>query len=505
MSATRGSRISATVVPIIVALAFVAELSLTGCSDAVHGHPSAAAPGAVVDPGAVAPGATAGPRADVDTTPPSRPTESPSESRGAAPVDAAIVTGGTGTPSDQLAANVVTGVEQFWRERFPAEFGRRWINIHAFHAVDPGEPDVPAPCLRRPLDLTDQALYCPRRDIVAWDRDGLVPRLRNTYGDGAVLVALAHEIGHAVQDRLGISAEVQLREPTRYPTILLEGMADCFAGVAVHAAADGKVAKVTLSRADLDRALQALLTFRDPVGVAIGSTAHGDAFDRVSAFLDGYQSGAGTCAAMTVHNQTFTQRGYNSLSDVMQGGDLPLADLLSSMSPDAYGWFGKLAASRGRPWRTPLVSVLAQGRCPTPDVDHQGPVRYCPSSGAVSVSASELRLVQDGFGDYASAELVASRYALATLAALGRPVQGPEAGRTAVCLTGAYTRSLFDRSGGGGFGLSPGDIDEAVQELLAQDLAARDASGRPPSGDLGFERIGQFRTGALGGPSSCGV
>ncbi|MDT7624727.1 MAG: hypothetical protein QOF99_5628, partial [Pseudonocardiales bacterium] len=70
---------------------------------------------------------------------------------------------------------------------------------------------------------------------------------------------------------------------------------------------------------------------------------------------------------------------------------------------------------------------------------------------------------------------------------------------------GAYTRSLLDRNADGGFGLSPGDIDEAVRELLDQDFAARDVTGRPPSGDLGFQRIEQFRAGALGGPAGCGV
>jgi hypothetical protein len=37
--------------------------------------------------------------------------------------------------------------------------------------------------------------------------------------------------------------------------------------------------------------------------------------------------------------------------------------------------------------------------------------------------------------------------------------------------------------------LSPGDTDEAVDELLGQDLAARDVDGRPPAGDLGFDRV----------------
>jgi hypothetical protein len=251
--------------------------------------------------------------------------------------------------------------------------------------------------------------------------------------------------------------------------------------------------------------MRALLSFRDPVGAAVGTTAHGDAFDRASAFLDGYQHDAGTCGAMTVRNQVFTQRGYTSLTDAMQSGDLPLTDLLAGLGPDVDGWFGHLVTSRGRTWRTPLRSLPALRGCATSHLERQGPVRYCASTGAVSTSVPELARVHDGLGDYAGGELLASRYALAALAALGRPAHGPEAGRTAVCLSGAYTRSLFDRSGNGGFGLSPGDIDEAVQELLDHDFAARDAAGQAPAGDLGFERITQFRAGALGGPGECGL
>jgi hypothetical protein len=418
----------------------------------------------------------------------------------------ATVKGGTGTASDRVASDVVAGVEQFWREQFPVQFGRRWVNIRDFEAVDPGNAAVPAPCLHRALDLADQALYCSRLDTVAWDRVGLLPKLHGRYGDGAVLVALAHEIGHAVQDRLGIDAAAQVREPDRYPTILLEAMADCFAGVVVRAAVDGRITTLRMTPADLDRAMRALLSFRDPVGVAISRTAHGDAFDRASAFQDGYRNGAANCAGMTVRNQTFTQRGYTSLSDIMQGGNLTLDQLLTSMAPDANAWFSGLVTSRGGRWRTPLVSVPVVSRCAAPNVTRQGPARYCPGSGAVTTSAADLAKVHDGLGDY--------RYALAALDALGRPVRGDSAGRTAVCLTGAYTRALLDRSTGGtagdtvgqgGFELSPGDVDEAVQELLDQDFAARDASGLAPNGDLGFERIEQFRAGTLGGPERCGI
>jgi hypothetical protein len=189
----------------------------------------------------------------------------------------------------------------------------------------------------------------------------------------------------------------------------------------------------------------------------------------------------------------------------MQNGNLALPDLMNSMTPDANSWFGALVTSRGHSWRSQTVTLAASDRCGTPDLARQGPARYCASDGAVSVSASGLARVHDQIGDYASGVLLASRYALAVLSALGKPVLGPDAGRDAVCLSGAYTHQLFDRVSTPTFGLSPGDLDEAVQELLTQDYAARDASGQAPAGDLGLERIGEFRTGALNGPTSCGI
>ncbi|MDT7591874.1 MAG: hypothetical protein QOH45_1405 [Pseudonocardiales bacterium] len=140
-------------VRIAVGLVVVVGILLTGGSRSVAGGPGAGDTGAM-------------PMAAVRSAP-----DLP-------PAPPATVRGGAGTASDRLAADVVTGVEQFWREQFPVQFGRRWVNIHAFYAVDPGDATVPAPCLRQPSELADQGLFCPRLDVVAWDRTGLLPRLR---------------------------------------------------------------------------------------------------------------------------------------------------------------------------------------------------------------------------------------------------------------------------------------------------------------------------------------
>jgi predicted metalloprotease len=401
------------------------------------------------------------------------------------------VTGGSGSADDRYASAVAQGVERYWRTEFPARFGREWRDLRGFLAADPGESGAPAPCLARSLDLTNQALYCPREDTVVWDRTHLVPELREDYGDAGVVVALAHEIGHAVHARLGVDLDAQQRDPDRYPTILLEHVADCFAGATVRAVADGRIAGLRTDAAGVDGALRALLSFRDPVGQASVKVAHGNAFDRASAFLSGYDTGTATCAGMTVAGTRFTERPYRSAVDESRGGNLDLGALLARLQPDAGRWFAGLAVERGHQWAG--VRLVSGERC----------AGSCPGALTVDASQEQIAAAYRNYGDYAGATVLASRYALAALAAMGRPVVGPTAGRTALCLTGAYTDTLLTRRGG--FGLSPGDLDEAVDELVGDDVAARDADGHAPDGDRGLDRVRWFRAGLLGGPDGCAI
>ena len=68
-------------------------------------------------------------------------------------------------------------------------------------------------------------------------------------------------------------------------------------------------------------------------------------------------------------------------------------------------------------------------------------------------------------------------------------------------MAGAYTGGLL--SADGSFTLSPGDLDEAVEILLAQDWAGRDTAGATDPQQHGYERIALFRKGVLGGPRAC--
>lgn len=402
----------------------------------------------------------------------------------AAPAPARLAIAGSVTRSPDPAADAVKQLQAFWRTTYPQVFGKPWRPIARFVPARRGGPAPP--CVDSVADVKDQAFYCPAADAVAWDADGLIPKLRTTFGDPGVFVVLAHEVGHAVQTRLGVDNALR-RDPQRYPTILLESMADCYAGVAVTG--------LKLDADDRDRALRALVTFRDPLGVDPGDPgAHGNAFDRAGAFQDGADGGARVCAGMTLDNHAFTQRAFGSRADAARGGNLPLSALLDTLGPDAQAWFSTVA---GRP-----LPPLAGADAACADRAAQGPVAYCTADRTVVADRAALTPVSDGIGDYAAGTLVAVRYGFATLDALGRPTTGPAAATAAVCLAGAYTGRLIDPTGGG-FSLSPGDLDEAVGVLLSQDWAGRDSAGAADPADHGYERVDHFRAGVLGGPQSC--
>ncbi len=323
-------------------------------------------------------------------------------------VPIAQVQGATDAPADKVAVAAVSEVLGYWRRAFPEITGQPWTELQGgFYSVDTTDAASPAPpCTQQLGDVVDQAYYCPDQDVVAWDSGRLISGLQRDFGDTAVLVVLAHEIGHAVQNRLGLDA-AQRREPVRYPTVLLEVMADCFAGAAIRDIMDRGGIGLGVDRKELDDALRALITFRDPVGAeAYDPRAHGNAFDRVSAFQDGHGRGAGLCAAMTVDNRVFTQTRFDSAADAAREGNLPLPDLVTALSRDAQQRFGALVSSMGGSYPPVTVTDAAGAACPTADADRQGPVRYCPDDASVAIDTPELtkaacprRLRQRSAGD----------------------------------------------------------------------------------------------------------
>jgi predicted metalloprotease len=417
-------------------------------------------------------------------------------------VDPSFVHNTDGGDIDRLAATVVTDVQQYWTATFPGEFDKNWTDLEGgFYSVDTADAKSKAPpCARRASDVEGNAFYCPTEDVIAWDRAALLPVLKEKFGEAAVMFVLAHEMGHAVQRRTGLTVAKQQANPEDYPTILIEAQADCYAGSFVHWVVEGKADHLKITKDRLDTAMEALVMFRDPVGTEQSDQdAHGDAFDRVSAFQDGYDQGVSLCKDMSVTNRTFTQRGFQSADDAERGGNLEFDSLLATMTDDLGRSFNGIVTGLGKPWTAPTVKTSSSK--PECAQASQGPIAYCDSGEIDVATEGELPKLHKEIGDFATGTILASRFSMAALKALGQPLEGTDTQRAVLCLTGAYTGSMLTRQQG--FTLSPGDLDEAIQVLLRYDYAGRDMTGKALA--TGFDRVALFRKGALQGVKACGV
>ncbi|MFG2471280.1 neutral zinc metallopeptidase [Streptomyces canus] len=173
----------------------------------------------------------------------------------------------------------VNGVDAYWKKHWNEFFTGSYSSPTIYGAYD-GSSAVEPQCGGDPPEANN-AFYCQDgSDFIAWDTH----LMENGYAAGDVYVyfIIAHEWGHAVQQRL----DVRLRE------VFLELQADCIAGAELNGAAqDGTI---LFEEGDADE-----------LGQAIKSTAddfpwnkendHGDVNQRISYFNKGWQGGTEAC------------------------------------------------------------------------------------------------------------------------------------------------------------------------------------------------------------------
>ena len=143
--------------------------------------------------------------------------------------------------------------------------------------------------------------YCPADQKVYIDLsfyDELKQRF-GASGDFAQAYVLAHEIGHHVQNLLGVSGKVSQMQRARPDlanqlSVKLELQADCLAGVWGHSTDQRHI----LEAGDVDKALTAASAIGDDRlqrmagrGVNPDSFTHGSSADRVKWFQAGFNSG----------------------------------------------------------------------------------------------------------------------------------------------------------------------------------------------------------------------
>jgi predicted metalloprotease len=362
---------------------------------------------------------------------------------------------------DEVLATAFAAVERYWTTTFPEVYGGRYRPIAG--GLHPYGPDTePPPCGRTPPPyelIAGNAFYCAEADLIAWDTTELLPDLLEQFGTLAVSAVMAHEVGHAVQQRARVSG----------PTIMLELQADCFAGAWAGTTAP--------EVSELDRAIAGFIPLRDQLGVgADDPQAHGSAFDRIGAFQDGFDDGAARCADYEDGEFTVVDLRFQNEQDFLNQGNAPYDEIDDLVIDDLEDYWASTLSDRfNRMWTSIEDSVRA----------------------ALDDDDRRLRQLYDELGDFAVGTVIAEDYSRAAQerSDLVESVEdGAELLRQADCLTGTWVASAFRHyREDARLALSPGDLDEAVGAFL------RDHD----RGVSGFDRTEAFREGFLGGIDAC--
>jgi predicted metalloprotease len=394
------------------------------------------------------------------------------------------IVGTADTPTDHIAANAISDIQGFWKAEMPAVFHEDYQPVSGgFYSIDPSTASQ-VPCLDSPKKLAGNAFYCPSKDVVVWDRNGLLTQMSQAFGKYAAAMVLAHEWGHAIQAR------------TSYPgdqTILVESQADCYAGAFTAYAFAGHAPHFHIGVAELDRALAGYLTFADPIGADQDDpNAHGNGFDRVTAFQEGFDHDAAYCASSANFGpgRQFTELPFTRNDSPT--GNQPFDTALTSATQDLERYWESVSGFTPLKGVTPISGgTTCDGRKIT------ATVYYCADSNTIYYDADHgLSELYQKFGDYAVATMLATGYSFAARHAQGKSLAGDNGLLGAICYAGAYTGSVFNDPSQHLFGLSPGDLDEALQALL---LGLNTQSFYGLADTTGFQRVNAFQVGVRQG------
>ena len=420
------------------------------------------------------------------------------------PAPARASTHRVATSYNRTIAVALADIQRYWSDHFPDLYGARYRPVPK-NRIIAGRPGVKLPaCQGERLsyrDVADNAFYCLQDNFVVYDDAHLFPDLYSDIGPFSVALVLAHEFGHAVQDRAGVIAA---------RTVEQELQADCFAGGwTEHVASDG--GPVPYSAGDLEVSLAALLQFRDAPGSSPGdSSAHGSAFDRVNAFQDGFEFGPERCADYEVHPPLVVQLPFTDASDANRGGNVPAADVIP-LTVDLLNDFYAQVEPDYSPLSTRDITSFDSSKhtsipkCGSTRLEVEAVknrVFFCLDDGYLAFDEPFLQDVYEQIGDFGVATLIANPWATYVQTIQGIPGVGDNtlaAVLQADCYTGGWAAAFYNGYLSGG-SLSPGDLDETVMALLVYSRA-RGVSADIP---ISFVRVRFFRQGFFFGYKSCG-
>lgn len=412
-----------------------------------------------------------------------------------AAADGVKINGDEANPVNEIAKTAIADLQKYWAEEYPKLYGGEYKPVEGgFYAVIPTSGDLP-PCAADASDISGNAFYCSTKDVVAWDSEGLLPELRSNFGDFVIPIVLAHEWGHAIQERSHFTAR----------TVTRELQADCFAGGWAKHAQDSGLYKV--NNGQLDEALAGILELRDSPGTSkIDPNAHGSGFDRVGAFQDGYDNGPTACKAYRDDNPVVIELPFNDAQDQASGGDMPYDSVINGVPYDLEDYWSQVypELTDGQKWVpvkglepfNPASPPLCGGK-PTTGYS----LFYCVPDDYIGWdNVDEMPTVYKQGGDFAVATLLATQYALAAMTRANDQSDEKVQSLRGDCFAGAYTASVLlqNRKETSSFQVSPGDLDEAITALLVFR-----GDGDVERQGAGFERIRHYRNGVIEGAKAC--
>ena len=393
---------------------------------------------------------------------------------------------------DQTMRVALTSIDRYWAKQFPEVYDDTYKKLSGgVYAYSAGSriPTCDGQSLPY-LILQQNAFYCPESDFIAWDDQGLFPRLEKKYGRFLLAIVLAHEWGHAIQERSGSYLD----------TITAEQQADCFAGAwaaSIDPNTDKELAK--LRDTELDKALSGFIEFRDLVGmVATDPGAHGTAFDRIRAFQDGYEGTPSSCAYYEEELPDLVAIPYRSFKERFRSGNLPYPEVLPSITKE-------LANNWKSVFSTAPVTTSAAKEFPvcfaqpiSPEGFNDATFSYCDDDKTLRYDEKTMRTLYDRIGDFGPATTIGVGWAMSDLVAQGQDPTTKAFWNEANCRVGAWAGTMFDADDPENSQLSPGDLDESVRTILESS-----AKGASKTYGTGFEQVSAFRAGVLNGVSDC--
>ncbi|MGE0878121.1 MAG: neutral zinc metallopeptidase [Acidimicrobiia bacterium] len=406
-------------------------------------------------------------------------------------------------PSDALAiaSAAITDVQAFWSGAMQQVYGKAYTPLAGGSVAATSNARLPA-CGTHQLtyrDVQNNALYCPENDFVLYDT-GLIRDLNTDYGSNVVATVIAHEFGHAIQNRAGVSA----------PTIIMELQADCFAGAWAAFANRTPSSPFQFGSQQLNATIGGFLEFRDEVGVgAQDAGAHGNAFDRVGAFQDGFEAGASRCSQYVRTPPTITEIPFTNAVDQANGGNLPYADIITLTLADLDRFWKDTFAKENKTYTTikTLKPYNANEKvtCGTSTLTTdflKSNAFYCSADDTLAWDDQRLETeVYDSIGDFAVSLILSNAWADAIQTREKSTLQGRARSLQQHCYSGAWVGSILRNSAvNQQLSLSPGDLDEGITSLLSYGDVRK--LGNAQIGTA-FERVAAFRKGLQQGVASC--